>query len=210
MRVLVFGASITQGLYDSAGGWVIRLEQHYIKELLAGGPDISIFNLGIAGDGSDRLVKRFNNETIARKFPGEEFAFIFSIGTNNTWVRAGGEPVSTPEKYAADIKELINQARQYSQKIMFVGIAPCDEARAHPVPWNKDIFFTNERLREFDETLQNVCGQEGIKYVPIYNQLKSKLDKGEDIYHDGLHPNDAGHQLILELVRPALDELLNT
>jgi lysophospholipase L1-like esterase len=28
--------------------------------------------------------------------------------------------------------------------------------------------------------------------------------------HDGLHPNDAGHQLIFELVRPELDKLLNT
>jgi lysophospholipase L1-like esterase len=210
MRVLIFGASITQGLYDSAGGWVVRLEQHYIKQFLTGGQDVTIFNLGIAGDGSDRLVKRFNNETIARKFPGEEFAFVFSIGTNNTWVKAGGEPVSTPEEYAADIKELINQARQYSQKIMFVGIAPCDESRAHPVPWNKDIFFTNQRLQEFDETLQTVCREEGVKYLPIFDQLKSKLDNGEDIYHDGLHPNDAGHQLIFESVQPALDELLKT
>jgi lysophospholipase L1-like esterase len=118
--------------------------------------------------------------------------------------------VSTPEEYAADIKELINQARQYSQKIMFVGIAPCDESRAHPVPWNKDIFFTNDRLQEFDETLQTVCREEGVKYLPIFDQLKSKLDNGEDIYHDGLHPNDAGHQLIFESVQPALDEILNT
>ncbi len=210
MRVLIFGASVAQGFYDTRGGWVARLWEYYTKKLLAGGQDTTIFNLGISGDGSDRLVKRFENETKARKFPGEEFAFVFSIGTNNSWARGNGETVSTPEKYAEDIRELIRQARQYSPRVMFIGIAPCDENRSHPVPWNKDIFFTNERIRLFDQTLEKVCGEEGVKYLPIFDELKSRLAADEDIYEDGLHPNDTGHQLIFELVRPALDEVLNT
>lgn len=187
-----------------------RLWQHYTKNLLADpdGADITIFNLGISGDGSDRLASRFKNETEARKFPGEELAFIFSIGTNNTWVRSNGEPVSTPDKYLDDLRKLISMAREYSPRIMFIGLTPCDEARAHPVPWNKDIYFTNERLRLFDETLKKACEEENVKYLPIFEAIKQRLDSGEDIYTDGLHPNDAGHQLIFERVRPALDELL--
>lgn len=209
MRVLVFGASITQGFYDTNGGWVGRLWRHYTSNLLNGGPDITIFNLGISGDGSDRLVKRFRPETEARKSPGEEFAFVFSIGTNNSWVRANGQEISTPQQYESDLRNLISQAREYSSKIMFVGIAPCDEDRAHPVPWNKDIFFTNDRLRTFEEVIKKTCREENIKHVPIFYVVKSKLDK-ENIYEDGLHPNDAGHQLIFELVQPELDKLLNT
>jgi lysophospholipase L1-like esterase len=210
MRVMVFGASVTQGFYDTKGGWVARLWEYYTKRLLDGGKDITIFNLGISGDGSDRLVKRFENETIARKFPGEEFSFVFSIGTNNSWFRSDGSPASTPENYADDVRNLINSARRFSSIIMFLGIGPCDETRAHPVPWNKDIFFTNERLKLFDQTLANICREEQVEYLPIFEPLKKRLDAGEDIYEDGLHPNDAGHQLIFELVRPALDELLNT
>lgn len=210
MRVLVFGASVTQGFYDTKGGWVGRLWEHYTKGLLDGGPDITVFNLGISGDGSDRLVKRFENETNARKFPGEEFTFVFSIGTNNSWVRGDGSPVSEPEGYAADVRELVAMALKFSTRILFLGIGPCDESRAHPVPWNKDIFFTNDRLALFDEALRKVCGEEQVVYLPVFETLKRKLDAGEDIYEDGLHPNDAGHRLIFELVRPALDELINT
>lgn len=210
MRVLVYGASITQGFYDTEGGWVQRLRKHYdelfLKDTSKDQP--TIFNLGISGDGTDRLLKRLKNETNARKFPGEEFTFIFSIGTNNSWIKADGTSVSTPEKYSADVKELINQAREYSPRIMFVGIAPCDEARSQPIPWNKDIFFTNERLRIFDEALKNVCREERVKYQPVFDVLKDKMGK-EDIYADGLHPNDKGHQLIFEQIRPALDNLLN-
>jgi lysophospholipase L1-like esterase len=210
MRVLIFGASITQGFYDTKGGWVIRLWEYYTKAQLSGGPDITVFNLGISGNGSDRLLKRFRNETEARTFPGEDFVFVFSIGTNNSWLRADGGSVSTPEAYADDIRQLITQAREYSVKIMFIGIAPCDEARAHPVPWNNDIFFTNQRLKLFDKTLEDICRGESVSYLPLFEPLKTKLDAGEDIYEDGLHPNDAGHQLIFELVRPALDNLINT
>jgi len=208
MRVLVFGASITQGFYDTQGGWVARLWTHYTNNLLNnGGTDITIFNLGVSGDGSDRLLRRFRNETESRKFPGEDFAFVFSIGTNNSWIRANGQEVSTPQSYESDIRNLITQAREYTQKIMFVGIAPCDESRAHPIPWNKDIFFTNSRLKTFDESLRKTCEEHKVKYVPVFDVIKKRLDK-EEIYEDGLHPNDEGHKLIFELVRPALDELL--
>jgi len=210
MRVLVFGASVTQGFYDTRGGWAIRLWEYYTKRLLDGGRDITVFNLGISGDGSDRLVKRFENETVARNFPGENLTFVFSIGTNNSWTRNDGSTVSTPEDYAGDIRKLIKMARRHSPRLIFLGIAPCDEARAHPVPWNKNIFFTNERIKLFDQTLEKVCGNAGVKYLPIFDELKNRLDAGENIYEDGLHPNDAGHQLIFELVRPALDDLLNT
>lgn len=211
MRVLVYGASITQGFYDTEGGWVQRLRKHYdelfLKDTSKDQP--TIFNLGISGDNTDRLLRRFETETQARKFPREDFAFIFMIGTNNAWVRGDGRQNSTPENYRRELEELISKARQYSDKIMFVGIAPCDEARSQPIPWNKDIFFTNERLRIFDEALKNVCRQERVKYQPVFDVLKDKMEK-EDIYADGLHPNDVGHQLIFEQVQPALDELLRS
>jgi len=212
MRVLVFGASITQGFYDTQGGWAERLWTHYTKNLLSdsNGPDITIFNLGISGNDTPRLLKRFQPETDARKFPGEEFAFVFFIGTNDSWVREDGSEISTPEKFSGEIRELINQAKQYSAKVMFVGLAPCDEARSQPIPWNKDIFFSNARISDFDKAIKDVCQQEGVNYVPIFDSLKKQLDNKEDIYADGLHPNDAGHQLIFELVRPKLDNLLNT
>jgi lysophospholipase L1-like esterase len=209
MRVLIFGASITQGFYDSEGGWVLKLWKYYTQEHRGNptGRDITIFNLGISGDGSDRLLKRFKNETEARRFPGEDYAFVFSIGTNNSWVSGSGEPVSTPQKYANDIRGLIRLAREYSEKIMFVGIAPCDESRSRPIPWNNDIFFTNQRLLEFDNKLTEICENAQVTYLPIFEFMKQKLEK-EDIYEDGLHPNEVGHQLIYELVQPALDKLL--
>src|SRR6266446_3620690 len=115
MRALVFGASITQGFWDTEGGWVNRLRRHYDSQVIKGlHPEENyptVFNLGISGDSTKGVLKRFNNEAKARVWPGEEF--------------------------------------------------------------------------------------------------KSRFEAGEDLFADGLHPSDAGHELIFQLVCPELDKLLS-
>ena len=112
MRVLVFGASITQGFYDLEGGWVDRLRRHYdqqkISREVAAPP--TIFNLGISADTIGDVIKRFKPETEARKRHGD-LTFIFSVGTNNA--AEGGGLSFDPDKYRDDLKALLNQAREY-------------------------------------------------------------------------------------------------
>jgi len=38
--------------------------------------------------------------------------------------------------------------------------------------------------------------------------MQEKIASGHRLFDDGLHPNDAGHELIFELVQPELDKLL--
>lgn len=209
MRVLVYGASITQGFYDIEGGWVQRLRKHYdelfLKDTSKNQP--TIFNLGISGDSTDRLLRRFENETQARKFPHEDFAFIFMIGTNNAWFRGDGRPNSTPEAYRQELRQLIDKARNYSDKIIFLGLLPVEEIKTTPVPW-ADIHYTNERSWEFEQILREVCRQTGIVHLKLFEAFKTELDRGHDLYTDGLHPNNEGHLLIFERVRPVLDDIL--
>ena len=106
MRVLVFGASITQGFWDSRGGWVERLIEHYnnlaLQDLRSNNQP-EVFNLGISGDTTTGLAKRFKNEVDVRLWPKEHYIFIFSIGTNNAAIEQG-QPRSTSEKYQADLE----------------------------------------------------------------------------------------------------------
>ncbi len=110
MRVLVFGASITQGFWDTEGGWVARLREHYDKQRIANQSDRGIptfFNLGISGDTSKNLRKRFVAETEARVWPNEDMLFILCIGTNNART-INGTPVSSPAQYSEDMTWIVN------------------------------------------------------------------------------------------------------
>ena len=38
--------------------------------------------------------------------------------------------------------------------------------------------------------------------------FKKALDSGEDLLADGLHPNEAGHQLMADAVQPNIEQQL--
>jgi len=208
MRVLVFGASITQGFWDTEGGWVNRLRRHYdalnIQDL-QGRDEPYIFNLGISGDTTSDVLARFQAETKARVQPRKELAFIFSIGTNNAAIE-NGRLRSSFEEYRLGLEEIINQASKFSDKIMLVGIAPCDEKFTTPVFW-RDIHYKNENLAEIDKVMQKVAAKKGLSFVTVFEEMRQQM-KNKELFADGLHPNNAGHELIFQLVRPELDKLL--
>ncbi len=206
MKVLVFGDSITQGMWDSRGGWVNRLREYYDKKQLEDNEhndEPTIFNLGVSGDTTKDLLKRFRYEASARDRYGSA-AFVFSIGTNNA-AEGDGRIQSTPEEYVADLKELVKQAKENSGKIMFVGLPPCDESRTTPVFW-REVYYRNERISALDDAAQKFCNEEDIPFVSTRHLF---IGREKELFEDGLHPNDEGHKLIFELGRPELNKLLH-
>jgi len=77
-KICVFGDSITWGAGDrEKGGWAARLKNYFgrISDF-----NVKITNLGISGDNTDDLLKRFKTEAVAR----EPNIIIFAIGTNDS------------------------------------------------------------------------------------------------------------------------------
>ena len=114
MRVLVFGDSITQGFWDSDGGWIARIRRAYDKQQLK---DLSrdeptVFNLGISADTTQNVLDRFETETIARKGK-HELAFVFAIGVNDACPEKGR---ITPEEFRKNIEALVSSAQEHSSK----------------------------------------------------------------------------------------------
>lgn len=210
MRVLFFGDSITQGFWDTEGGWVQRIRKVYDERRIKGieNDPPTVFNLGISGDVTEGILKRLDNEVEAHKWrwPDEELTFVFAIGINDSIIENGVER-SNPEKYREELEKLISKAKHYSDKLLFVELTPCDEVEVNNRP-GKAKQYTVSRVQQFNETLRSVCAKYGVPIVKVWEEMKKRLDKGENLLTDGLHPNDAGHQLIADLVKPELDKLL--
>jgi lysophospholipase L1-like esterase len=206
MRVLVFGDSITQGFWDVEGGWVSRLRKAYDQKAIETDDydQPTIFNMGVSGNSSDDVLVRFDNETKVRA--NEELAFVFAIGVNDARTKAGVN-FSDIERYCKNLSEIVSQARRYSDRILFVGLTPCVEARSNPVSWG-DTGYTNARIEAFDSTLKEFCEQNSISFVEVLEPFQEAEAKTE-LLPDSLHPNNEGHQLIAELVGQKLQELLD-
>lgn len=210
MRVLVFGDSIAQGFWDSEGGWAARLRRYYdeleINDFKNSYP--TIFNLGVSGDATKDVRKRLEPETKARLWPTEEIAYIFAIGLNDTVYR-GQEFESKPEKYRQELTEILAIAKNYSKKILFVGLTPVVDSRVQPLQWSASgKCYSNERIIKFEDALKSFCAENKVAYVPVFEKLKQGQDRKE-MMPDGAHPNNEGHELIYQLVKPELDKLLH-
>lgn len=210
MRIVVFGDNVTHGHWDSAGGWVQRLRTNYDKQTIAKLDKVTlypdIYNLGVAGATAEGLVKRLSIEMQARSGP-EAPVIVVAIGINDTMIYKGVE-TNTTEMFEGELQQILAAATQYTDKLLFVGMHSVDETVCNPWKYSpEDVCFKNDRILQFEQILREFCKKSQKPIVKVFEQFQGKrID--ENLLADGLHPNEAGHQLIAERVKPELDKLL--
>jgi lysophospholipase L1-like esterase len=194
--ITILGDSITFGRGGQEGGWVGLLKKHFERQDFYN----VVYNLGIPGDTSKSLLKRFDVECHARikyVWPGDKHILIVAIGTNDS--RLWGKKVETqPGKFRDNIVKLINLARKYTKHIVFVGLTPVvDELTAN---YDNKTTFTSVRVLKYNNILREVCSKKKVKFL----NLLPLLSNFEEFTEDGLHPNQAGYQKMFGLVKYSL------
>jgi len=207
MNILIFGDSITQGFWGIDGGWVSYIRKYYDQQkVLDSAIDPpAVYNLGVSGDSSDDVLARFEHEAQARS-KEEELAFVIAVGVNDARTKAGIN-YSETTRYKNNLEQILQLAKQHSDKILFVGLTSCVEERSNPVSWG-DTGYTNDRIKAFDDTLREFCEENHVPMVEVFEPF-SKIEAETELLPDGLHPNDKGHKLIADLVKPHLEAIIN-
>ncbi len=198
-QLFCFGHSITHGSKDNEGGWTERLRRHLLKNH----DDHSLYNLGISGEDSEQLVRRFEEELERRYWPEEDATILIQVGTNDIQLiheesnyleeRQG---IRVPEEnYRENLRKLIEKARDYG-KIVIVG-EPYTSIEGS-IPWVEGVDSSEELLQEYMEIQKRVCEEENVPRIDLRSFDREEwLEKVED----GIHPEDEGHEIIFEEVR---------
>ena len=188
-RICVFGASITWGACDyEVGGWVARLRK-YIE---TNDYDYSIYNLGVSGATTNDILKRFDVETEARR----PEIIIFAIGVNDSAYLKSEKDNWVPIKdFKENLKILNKKANTFTKNVVFVGLTQVDESKTLPIPWEENIFYKNEEVKKYNQTIKDLCEKNDLLFIETYDLL----DK--DDLEDGLHPNSAGHEKMFKRVK---------
>src|SRR5260370_26419437 len=157
MRVLVFGDSITQGYWDTEGGWVDKLRKHYdelqVQDFDKDQP--TIFNLGISADTSRNVLARAEAEVKGRNRQDITTIVLVQIGVNDSCAEPSGNMVPL-EEYKANLENIIETLRPISSKTIFVGLSACDEAKTTRVPWG-EYHYTNKSMTAHEDQLKAVA-----------------------------------------------------
>ena len=197
MHILVFGDSITYGAWDAEGGWVSRLRTFLDRTLMEKRLDYCLtYNLGISGDTTRDVLKRFESETRHRLENEKEIVFIFSIGSNDAEIiNKTNKSLVDEKEFRKNIDMLIKKSKKFSRKIIFTGLASVDESMTVPIPWMNTRSYKNGAIKKYDSIISSACKKNKVHFVEMSGKVS------EDDLFDGVHPNTVGHEKIFYAVK---------
>lgn len=191
MQILIFGDSITYGLYDEEdSGWVNRLRKKLENNKKE---KYTIYNLGIPGDRTYNLMNRFDIELNSRLKNDEEKMVVFAIGINDTQECNGKINVDL-QTFKNNIQDLIDKSKKYTNDIIFIGLTNVDEKRVGPFKIAPEKRYVNDYIINYDDEIEKICNKNHIKYIKTFGMLD------DDDLFDGLHPNSNGHKKLYEKI----------
>ena len=182
--ICIFGDSITWVAVDPENtGWVAHLRRYFETN---DDYDIAVYNQGISGDNTDDLLARFKVECIAR----EPQIIIFAIGINDSqYIKTKDNPRVSLEKFQNNLVELINQAKKFSDKIVFIGLTKVEDEKLMQIPWStEEKFYDSDNVAKYNAVIEKISSEHNLPFLNLLDLLElSVLD-------DGLHPNSNGHK----------------
>lgn len=202
-KLVVLGDSGVFGWGDELeGGWCERLRRHWMG--LPSGP--VVYNLGVRGDGLERLAARLEAEVgrrgeLRRQLPQ---GILIGIGLNDS-ARVGrpdGRPQLDPEGFLFGLQQLLRSARQLAP-VHVIGLTPVDETA---MPYAEVLWYSLAELRRYEALLEEACLEADVPFLPLLESLLADPDWPCWLGSDGLHLNSDGHgELYRRIARwPAL------
>lgn len=208
MNILFFGDSITQGYWGIHHGWVDRVRMYFSELLFAENEYHGIYNLGVDGDTAEDIAKRIKVELQARIRSHHTVMpiVVIQIGVNDQ-LDESVQLQDAISEYKTQLQSIINDIQGLYTKIVFTGYPSCDEKLTTPVSWG-EYYYTNQKTKAYEDAMKVVAERNEAVFIPVFEEFKKHTDTGENLLADGLHPNDAGHELMYEMIIPKLQELL--
>lgn len=197
-RIVAVGDSLIYGYGDpEGGGWVERLRRRWMQPE---SPGHAIYNLGVRGDGVQRVSQRLEHEfryrgELRNRLPDR---MILSVGVNDS-ARVGkptGRPFTAPDIFQTQIEALLDQACHLCP-VLFVGMTPVDATR---MPFAEVLYYNQADQHHYKEITRHACQQRQVPYLDI---LELWRHRGESWWRsrlssDGLHPNVSGYRALLQ------------
>lgn len=169
----IFGDSVAQASYVKTG-WVELLRQ-YLEDKYKDG-FINVFNLGIGGNTTEDILKRFKTEALSRNLS----SIIFAVGINDT-------KYNDSEQFRSNLEKLVGLAKEFTPKITFVGLVLGN--------WTGDEPFSQKRTTNYNQIIKEVAESKECAFIQLQDKLNTKD------FQDGLHPNEQGHRKMFEVIK---------
>jgi lysophospholipase L1-like esterase len=177
-RVVFMGDSITDG-------WGSRYGKFF--------PGKPYINRGISGQTTPQMLIRFRPDVVALR----PQAVVILAGTNDIAGNTGPMTLEAIEDNLASMSEL---ARANGIRVVLASLLPvCDYIRPQ-TPRRPP-----EKILALNAWMEDYAAKNGFIYLDYYSaMLDDKKMLKQELTGDGLHPNDAGYEIMAPLAEKAI------
>lgn len=148
-------------------------------------------NFGVSGQTTDQMLARFDSEVLAAG-PG---IVVILGGTND--LAAG----YTPDEIVGNIQTMAERATANGIKVILCSVMRTVVAEVQP-PWSHEYLIV-----ELDAKILALAQEKGYLYADYYDVLLLPNGTADpSLLVDGLHPNEAGRELMWKVLQPLLGE----
>ena len=153
-------------------------------------------NRGISGQTSPQMLLRFRRDVIELK----PKVVVILAGTNDVAENTGP---ATMDMILGNIVSMVELAQANGIKVILASVLP-----AAAFPWNKAL-KPAEKIVAINRSLQAYAIQKNLIYVDYFAAMVDTQNGLRLTYsEDGVHPNQAGYEVMERLVTQAIDKAL--
>jgi len=196
-RIVVFGASTAFGRVDpEGGGFAGRLKRYHESK----NKNNALFNLGISGEGTQEMLKRFTNECSPRR----PDLIILNTGIND-FSRRGSPQAQTKNgtKHRDNLRTLLVAARGLAQVILLTPHQALANQTIKASDAHGDIFYLQEDLQLGYQTALELAEELKIRVLDLVSLFANQpIDTWCD--KDLLHLNAQGHEQVFKEIQKFL------
>jgi sialidase-1 len=212
--IVMFGDSTT-----APRGGVENVYAQRVETALQGiGSSLGVHNAGVGGNSTRDARRRFANDVLRH----QPRVVVMQFGLNDSAVDVWKNPPATAprvpvEEYVENYRHLISESQKAGARVIVMTTNPTRwtsklrELYGKP-PYDPDAEdgFEKPYLNAYNEALRRLATELKIPLIDVYAEYPGyakKLGKPVDaLLLDGMHPGDAGHELVAELLVPAIRE----
>lgn len=150
-------------------------------------------NRGISGQTTSQMLVRFRPDVIALK----PKAVVILAGTNDI---AGNTGPATLELIQGNLMSMAELAKANGIRVVLASVMPVSDY-IRPQTERRPP----EKIRALNAWIKDYAAKNGYIYLDYYSaMLDDRQMLRRELSYDGLHPNEAGYQLIEPLVATAI------
>jgi len=209
--IVMFGDSTTA----ERPGAVEKVYADRVREALQSiGSTLSVYNAGVGSNTTKNARDRFARDVLAHK----PRVLVIQFGLNDAAVDVWREPPATASRvplaeYEQNLRWLITTSREQQIKPVLMTTNPTrwtsklrDLYGKPPYRPDEPDGFDAPVLASYNEAVRRLAAELAVPLVDVHAAFTAQ--NADRLLLDGMHPNDAGHQLIAELLLPIVRQQL--